>query len=205
MLAFLINLEHILSSNRLDTTSILSTIDTVVGIVTSLIAGVCAIKGVTYINKLREKTNTATFTYWTQLCTRLRIFESRLRNNYGLINNLYSTESRNTWSGVGISAKDNDVEEFFDIAKDIQCFMKHTLDQMPAYRGWIDDYYYLAEFIDNIIRCDIKNPDDNFLFKDKKSISDRNEYCTEVCKRIQQIVERTTSKQKQAEEDIYKK
>lgn len=63
----------------------------------SVITGVSIIKGLGYLKNYKEKTNAATFTFWTQLRMRIFVLMRWLEEDNSLVNNLFSPSSKDTW------------------------------------------------------------------------------------------------------------
>lgn len=203
MIAFLLDLQHIIPTNSLDVSGFLSKIEVIAGIITSMAGGVCAIKGIGYLNSLKEKTRFATFSFWTQFSIRLRIIRNRLDGNPAMINNLYAEKTREKWNGELRLPNMHELEELYGTVKDTLDFMLHTTDQMPAYSGWTEDYNRLLEFFDRIIRYDIRKPDELFCYFSDESMKDRNNICSDICEIMDRLIQRINEQQEHTEQLIY--
>lgn len=169
-----------------------------------VIGGVFAIKGFNYIKSLREKKASAIFGFWNHLSVKLIMIKNRLKCDASIINNLYSSEIRNSWQNSGAPADDERVKEFMNVAKDTLELIKSETDQLPAYKGWTNDYLKFIEFLDDIIYYDILNPTSNFKFDELPvKIEERDAYCTEICNTIENVIMGIKKSQEDAERQLY--
>lgn len=172
------------------------------GIFLSTVTGVSIIKGVGYLKDFKEKTNAATFTFWTQLRMKLFVLMKWLEEDNSLVNNLYSPSSKDTWES-DLSQSSNRIQEFQDKVKNLIHYIETTSDQMPAYNGWIADYNFIFHFLSDIIQYDICNAQEFFKYNDERSIQHRTEYCNKVCKAMKRMCEGIETRQQKVEKEIY--
>ena len=169
-----------------------------------VIGGVFAIKGFNYIKSLREKKATAIFGFWNHLAVKLIMIKNRLGCDESLINNLYSSDIRNSWQNNAAPPDDERVKEFLDVAKETLELIKSETDQLPAYKGWTNDYLKIIEFLDDVIYYDISNPTINFKFdKLPVDVLERNTYCTAICNTIENVINGIKKAQEDAEKHLY--
>lgn len=177
-------------------------IKTLVEAIVSIIGGVCAIHGIRLIKSLREKKTAATFTFWTQLCVKLKMLASRLESEPSLVNNLYSEEVRALWTNAGAPPTQETLTDFINVATGILEFIKNSADQIPAYRGWTDDYFAIVEFLDDISLFDIADDSSRFKFTKGETIEQRDEYVSLKCKTLNRMIEKIQSEQKKIEKRL---
>ena len=200
------SLQHCSCIHISDTASegidIISGIESSVNIIFMLITGVCAIIGILLISKFKEKAIEATFSFWTQLRIRLLRIENRLKNNNGLVNNLYSNDVKSAWSDTGISPSTEDVIDFYNMVEETLHFMENAEDQMPAYRGWVDDYNCVVSFFEDMICYDIRDTVKKFKYNGNESLNERDKLCEEKCKVMKSLIDGILDKQREAEKKI---
>lgn len=168
----------------------------------SIIGGVCAISGILWLKDLKNKQNTAIFGFWSQLVVKLKILKKRLESDYSLINNLYPVESQEVWTNIAAPPNRSDIEMFMDLAQETLTFIKDAEDQMPAYRGWTNDYAALIDFLDDVLYYDISLPTDKFKFLGKLPVSERNTYVSSICSLLSRLIEEIEKTQKQVEKKL---
>lgn len=172
-----------------------------VEIVVNLITGVVLISGIRYLKPLKEKTVSSTFNFWAQLKIYLSQIVLYIDSDVGVLDNLYSEESRKDWDIL--SPADLRVKEFKNIVESTIHFLKSSPDQMPAYKGWSDDYSELIQFLNDIIVFDICDKSQYFKFSEKKSVKERNEFGENICRLINKVCEGIVKKQNKVETDIF--
>lgn len=176
----------------------------VVDIIVAIIGGICAIKGINLLKTLREKKVAATFSFWSQLCVKLKMLVSRLEDDPSLINNLYSTTSQTAWSTAGAPPDSQDLCDFDAICNEAFEFIKKAPDQIPAYLGWTDDYTELISFLDDVSHYDIKNCSSRFKFTGNYTMNERDEYVLSICIVINRMIDNIKKAQKDAEKILCK-
>ena len=179
-------------------------IKNIVDVFAIIIGGVFAIKGFNYIKSLREKKASATFGFWTRLSVKLVMLKNRILEDNGIINNLYSVKVRDTWPSRGAPSHDESIKEFLKIASETLDLIKSEPEQLPAYKGWTEDYLKLIQFLDDIFHYDISNPNNYFKFNTvPTSIERRTKYCEEICDTIDRIINGIKKTQETAELKLY--
>lgn len=174
----------------------------------SITGVIFAFNGIRYIRTLRKKTEEATFGYWLLFLNWLRQLKARIEQDNNLVNNLYSPSCRGLWRGY--TPCDIDALKAFKVfAEQMLDFLKTSPEQMPAYPGWCSDYGMLVTFLTDCIIYDVTESDKSFKFIDKPGgalyqLSDRNQYCTDICKVIRRMTTKIEEKQTTAEEKLYK-
>lgn len=136
--------------------------------------------GYGYIKQLREKMNSASFSYWTQISIRLNLIKEWLESEEKLLINLYSKKAKNNWP---IGSIDNTTLQLFkgDVLETIE-FMKITVDQMPVYVGWDEDYINLFRKLQELIIFDIENSIEHFKFHEECSYAAYEDYRNQLIK-----------------------
>lgn len=170
----------------------------------AIIGGVCAIKGIYWLKSLRDKKIEATFGFWSQLAIKLKFLKKRLENNHNLINNLYSRKAKEPWLNVSAPPEKEPLNEFKGLAAEIVPFIKDAPDQIPAYRGWTDDYSKLVEFLDDILYYDISMSDAMFKFEDPCLVKERDKYVDNICKIMSRLIQEIEKAQKGIEKELCK-
>lgn len=167
----------------------------------SIVTGVSVIKGLNYLKGLKEKTNAATFTFWSQF--RIRIYElmNWLEADNTLIDNLYELKLRDAWESELTQDSDR-VEIYKEKVKETIEYIEKTPDQMPAYIGWTSDYTKIIGFLNDLIQYDICNPKKYFKFSSNQTIKDKKQYCDDICKTMRKLCEKIEQKQREIEKDI---
>lgn len=176
-------------------------ISNLVSIFVGVVTGVSLIIGLRYVKSFKDKTTTATFTFWSQISIRLHEISLLLNSNNTLIDNLYSTISRTDWEELGRS---EDIKLFKEKIEAVIEYIEKTPDQMPAYIGWTDDYVKLTDFLYDMIIYDICDPDKSFKFEELKTKEDRSNYCNEMCQLMNRICDKIHTRQKDIEKKICK-
>lgn len=169
----------------------------------NIVSGVSIIKGLGYLKMYKEKLATATFTFWSHFNIMLTQIRKDLENDYALINNLYDIRSRSSWEN-GISSNSSNVEQFYNQIKELLNYLKTTPDQMPAYKGWTDDFDNLKEFLTDAIEFDIRDSEKSFKFNGIYDINDRNEYVKNILSKMNNLLSGIERKQKNVESQIHK-
>lgn len=173
-------------------------------IIVAIIGGICAVKGISYLQTLKEKRNSAIFTFWSQLYVHVYALYAILKESYGVVNGLYSEQARTLWSSSDDEVSFPVIEQFFLDAQKTLAFIETAPDQMPAYEEWTEDYQALIQFLIEVTRYDITDFNRNFLFRGNVAIDKRDEYCRNVCDVMTRLLEGMKREQKEATEKIYK-
>jgi hypothetical protein len=169
----------------------------------SIIGGIFAISGICYLHTLNKKKAEVTFGFWSQLLIRLTQLKLYLENDNAIINNLFSADCTKSWTTEGAPTSSKRIKEFQALAKDTILFLKSSSDQLPAYRGWTDDYVGIIEFLDEILFFDISEPKNYFKY-DNVNITVRKDECDKICKKIDNMITGIKNKQFYAEDKLYK-
>lgn len=174
-------------------------------IIVAIIGGICAVKGISYLQTLKEKRTSAIFTFWSQLSVHVFALYSILNENPSVINGLYSASVRIPWSSSETEVSFSVIERFYHDAQKTLLFIETTADQMPAYSEWTKDYQKFIEFLIIVTRYDITDFEHNFFFKGHGSIEERNKYCEEACTAMKQLLDGMKSEQEKASKKIHKR
>ena len=124
----------------IDLSAILEQVNNLAGIIAALIGGACALKGIGYLELLRQKKAVATFSFESQLYARLYELKIIINSNERMFTNLYSEIAREEWGDKrGASEKELkkfDVPELDPLGKEIiECFKRG---------GTVEDYCNLT-------------------------------------------------------------
>ncbi len=174
-----------------------------VNVASSILMGVIAIIGINYLKPLKDKTVTATFTFWAQLRVRLISIKKWLDQDCGLLDNLYSPSAKKDISEL--TPQNTRIQEFKKIVQSTIKYIEDADDQMPAYEGWSDDYSALIGYLQDMIVYDICNHDDFFKFNKKITDNDREKYKNEICDTIDRVCDGIKKKQSEIEKKLCKK
>jgi len=172
--------------------------------IVAIIGGVCAMKGISYLQTLKEKRTSAIFTFWSQLYVHVYALYAILDKSYGVVNGLYSEQARTLWSSSDDEVSFPVIKQFFLDAQKTLVFIETAPDQMPAYREWAKDYQALIQFLIEVTRYDVTDFNRNFLFRGKFNIDKRDEYCRNACDVMKRLLGGMESEQEKAAQEIYK-
>lgn len=169
-----------------------------VEIMSKIVVGVVSIIGIMYIKPLKDKTITATFTFWSQLKVRLSEIRVRLEADEGILWNIYEQKSQER-----LAPTMTRVQELKDEIQNTLDYIKKTPDQMPAYQGWSGDYTKLISLLEDCLVYDIC--DDKHHFKPVTDGGKIVDYNTEIRTVINKICSEIDRRQKYIEKKIVKK
>lgn len=174
----------------------------VIGILLSIVTGVSIILGCLYIKSIKEKANSATFTFWSHLKVKIIKINNLLKAEPGLINNMYPPETRMSWEDVPIS--NEKVKDFSKLINETLKYLEETPDQMPAYRGWSNDLYVFLEFLTNAIQYDIADSETKFsnCFSEA-TLTDRNAYVKKISHSMDKLINGINKRQEKIEKKLY--
>lgn len=196
MTDFLCNICYNTSSSA----SIIENIEIVSNILLSVLTGVVAMLGFGCIKPLKEKTWSATFTFWSQLSVRLMLIRRWLELDVGVLDNLYSPLAKQGWSTLTPSSER--IHHFLDIVLSTLEFIKNADDQMPAYQGWSEDYSSLISHLEDMVVYDISNSTTYFKYDSPVTDQERRQFGLNLCSLIDRICTNIKNKQKEIEKKI---
>lgn len=173
----------------------------ITSILLNIITGVSIIKGIGYLKGLKEKTNSATFNFWSQLRARIKELLSWLREDYNLLANMYEGVARDAWESE-LGPKQERIKQFKQLVEETLKFIKSTPDQMPAYKGWTNDYNFVVSFLNDVVQYDILNANEYFKYKGQISKTERDRNCQEICDVMERLCNSITDKQIEIENKI---
>lgn len=150
------------------------------GIIAAIIGGFCALKGIGYLESLREKKAGATFSFEAQLYAYLYELRFMLGEDERLLTGLYSEAAKNEWDNTSAAPAEN-LDQFYTCAKSTLDFIKSASDQMPAYKSWVADYTNLIQFLVDILHYDIRDIKKNFKYHEMCSMEERSIYWKSIC------------------------
>ncbi len=157
------------------------------GIIAAIIGGMCALKGIGYLETLRQRKAIATFSFEAQLYAYLYELNLVLCSSEHLLTNLYSETAQNGW-GDKRSAPGTELAQFYNCAKETLVFIKSATDQMPAYESWGKDYRDLIQFLVELQYFDIRNTESSFKFEKKCDMSSRTIFWKSKCDLLERLL-----------------
>lgn len=162
----------------------------------NFMTGVIAIRGLNYLKGLKEKTNAATFTFWSQF--RYRIYElmNWLESDNTLIDNLYDPKIRKAWESQ-LTQDMERTKQFKEKVQNAITYIESTPDQMPAYIGWTSDFNEIVSFLNDIIQYDICDEKKHFKFIKRQSLKDKKQYCADKCNVMRRLCTEIEKRQKE--------
>ena len=170
----------------------------------SILSGVVMLIGLNYIKPLKEKTVTATFTFWSQIKVKLTRLKTQIENDNSLIENIFSPELRPSTENLSVTREE--LSEFKKSILAILDFMEKSSDQMPAYIGWSDDYTKLIDYLNDIVVYNVCDSNNNFKYdRNSQKVIPFDQYCNDFCSTIQDICTGINYKQKKIEKRILSK
>ncbi len=183
--------------------NILGNIESITGIIISIVTGVSIILGLRFLKSIKEKQLSATFSFWSQINVRIIRLRKILEWNKGVLNNMYSAEVRTAWETAGPPTELT--SEFKALAVETINYIKETPDQMPAYIGWSNDFSEFEEFLSDVIQYDICDSEKNFISSANTKAPDRDKYCKKICDVMKRLNNGIGKKQHELETAICKK
>lgn len=174
--------------------------DTVSEIAVRIVTFIGIVIGIGYIHSLKIKRGEAVFGFWSKLKIRLKKISTALRNDNGLINNLYDSKRRLQYEAATPAAVT--VQEFRNNVAETVSFLRDAEDQMPAYTGWTEDLNVIIEFASNIEVYEIMNPKGSFV---PELFPDRTKYCADICTALDRMVNGIDAEQREIEKQICRK
>lgn len=183
--------------------NILEGLNDLAGIIAAIIGGICALKGIGYLETLKKKKAAATFSFWSQLSVRLCELKAALYYDKRILNGLYSEDIRETWVDT-TGASPTVVNKFYQNAHETLFFIKSTPDQMPAYKNWMEDYKGLISFLVDVIQYDVRDLGSGFKFTNdsEEEFIYPVDYCNSICTIIDNLLNGMKSEQDEAAERV---
>lgn len=181
---------------------ILSGTSDLAGFLAAIVGGVCAVRGISYIESLRQKKANSTFSFETQLYVRLYDLKHLLDKNDKLLTYMFSDVAKTNWSDKR-GATDTDLAEFFDCAKELCEFIKMAEDQMPVCDTWTQNYYELIRFLVDVIRYDVKNSTRGFKYTEICDMSLRSNLHRSICDVISNLISAIEQDQSDASQTMF--
>lgn len=163
------------SSGNLSILDFLDGINNFASIVVSILGGICALKGINYLRILRQKKADAVFSFESQLYVRIYQIRVLIGNNEFLFTNLFSETAKESW-GDKSAAHDEKTKQLYENVKETLDYIKEATDQMPAYKGWVNDYAELIKFLTEVIHFNICDPRRDFKYTTPCDESKRTSY-----------------------------
>ena len=158
-------------------------------------------KGIGYLETLKEKKAAATFSFWSQLTVRLCELKTALYYDIRILNGLYSENIRKLWANTS-GAPSNIVNKFYQDAHETLLFIKSASDQMPAYKNWMEDYKELIAFLVDVIQYDIRDLGRGFKFTTEENCIDPIDYRDSICQTIDNLLNGMKSEQDDAADKV---
>lgn len=178
-------------------------IESYCNIISTILMGVIAIIGLGYLKPLKEKAMSATFNFWSQLKVRLLTIKKWLEQDCGLLDNMYSPNSKKDITAL--APESTRIDEFKNIVKSTLDFIENSNDQMPAYIGWSKDYTELIAYLEDMILYDVCDHKQFFKFTSPITEENRKKYADDICTVITNICSGIENKQNKIEKQICKK
>lgn len=172
------------------------------GAFVAIVGGVCALKGISYIESLRQKKANSTFSFESQLYVRLCDLKHLLDKNDKLLTYMFNEVAKTNWSDKR-GATDSELAEFFNCAKEILEFIKTAEDQMPVCDTWTRDYYELIRFLVDVIRYDVKNSAQGFKYTEICDMSLRSSLHRSICDVVERLILAIEQDQLDASQTIF--
>lgn len=172
------------------------------GIIAAIIGGICALKGIGYLDSLREKKASATFSFEAQLYAHLYELRLMLGQDEKLLTGLYSETSRNEWKDKS-AASDTNLMQFYTCAENTFNFIKAASDQMPVYKNWVTDYTKLIQFLVDVLHYDIRNMKENFKYREMCSMDARTDYWKSICTLLDTLLTEIRNDQSKIADEIF--
>lgn len=182
--------------------NILEEANNMVGIIAAIIGGICALKGIGYLETLRQRKASATFSFEAQLYARLYELKLLLDDNERLLTNFYSEIARGEW-GDKRGASKEELDCFYDCAKETLGFIKSAADQMPAYDAWVEDYAELIQFLVDVLHFDVRTFDRSFKYVEPCSMEKRKELCKSICEILDRMMAGIKKDQEKTTKDLF--
>lgn len=168
----------------------------------NFLMGVLGILGLSFIKPLKDKTFSATFTFWSQLRVRLKNISDWLEQDKDLLNNMYNSNIRKTWSTL--TPEIDRIESFKEIVEETLQYIQQAADQMPAFVGWSKEYNETIKNLQEFILFDICEPNKYFKYNKPETIEQRNQYISSICSSIDLLCNEIEEKQNKLEKKILK-
>lgn len=146
-----------------------------VGLAVTIIGGICALKGIGYIESLRETKALSTFTFGSQLYARICEMSNLISETDLLFTNLFSEDACKEWPDKRCAPKE-ELCLLYDSAKETLEFIKNAPNQMPAYENWGKDYRALIQILVDIVHYDIRTSQKGFKFTTVCAMDSRKAY-----------------------------
>lgn len=172
------------------------------GIVATIIGGYCALKGIGYLESLREKKAGATFSFEIQLYAHLYELKTILGHDERLLTGLYSESARKEWKDRSAASVDN-LAQFYTCTKSTFDFIKAASDQMPVYKNWVIDYTMLIQFLVDILHYDIRDTKNNFKYHEMCNMEERTRYWESVCNLLNTLLTEIKRDQMEIAEELF--
>ena len=171
----------------IDLSAILEQVNNLAGIIAALIGGACALKGIGYLELLRQKKAVATFSFESQLYARLYELKIIINSNERMFTNLYSEIAREEW-GDKRGASEKELKKLYDCVSETLKFIKDASDQMPAYENWGDDYTEMIQFLVDMLHFDIRDNKTGFKYIERCGMDKRTEYWKDICALLDRLL-----------------
>lgn len=115
-------------------------------IILSIITGLCALTGVSYIKALKNKKLEAASGFWIQILSYLLELKNLMGNNRLALDFLYSKDAKNNNENIGNRSNENRLE-LSDMSQKVLALIMGSNNQIPVCRGWTQRYIKLNELL----------------------------------------------------------
>lgn len=114
---------------------------------------------------------------------------------------MYSVDVCQYWDVL--APHEERVQEFKNVIVRALSFLKSSSDQMPAYKGWSNDYDMLIKYLNDMVIYDICNNNHYFKFNNSETHDDREKLAEEICSLLTKMSSGIKEKQNDMEKRIF--
>lgn len=177
--------------------------------IAAIVALATAIIALTSIGRYRDKIDSATFSFWSQLRFGIISLHDRLDANHAIIKNMYRING--TYDTTNSPLVDElELEDFYQSAAQLLKKIETADNQVPVYIGWTSDFTELVKFLIDVQRYDIRKTDEKFKktynittdIDQAKADKEMNECVKEILRIMDELQIEIGRKQEQIEEKI---
>ena len=144
----------------IDVTRLLADLDSVMGIILSIVTGVGIILGLGYFRKFKEKQMSAAFGFWSHLNMLIAQIKAQLSSSPYLLSNMFSESPSLSETGT---PPEKETKLLLSVAEEALEYLKCTPDQIPAYIGWSEDIVKLKVFLYEIVLYNVTDSENQFI------------------------------------------
>lgn len=123
------------------------------------VTGGCAILGVSYLRKLKEKKQESLAGFWIQFGAQIIMINNRIQDFPELLSSMCSDDSIEKLS---VDQLEND---FYAIVKNTLDFIKCHDNQIPLVPGWTENYFFFITFLNDYDQYHYKKDGVPYFYK----------------------------------------